>query len=114
MEFTEIMLGGLTWKLFFVYWGYALMGFGINLIVDVLHRKPESPNSFYKFDLAYWWVDNWRRLIISFILLPFAVVFGECITGSIMNVYIAFMLGYGSDTLLVILKKKNVIKGCKL
>ena len=28
------MLGGLTWKLFFVYWGYALMGFGINLIVE--------------------------------------------------------------------------------
>ena len=114
MEFTEIMLGGLTWKLFFVYWGYALMGFGINLIVDVLHRKPDSPNSPKKFDWAYWWVDNWRRLLIVFIILPFAVIFGKYLTGMTMSIYVAFMIGWGADTIADTLKKKGIIKGCNI
>ena len=53
MEFTEFMLGGLTCELFFCVLGICLNGLWNKLnCKDVLHRKPESPNSFYKFDLG--------------------------------------------------------------
>ena len=114
MKFTETVLGDLLPMVFLAYWLYAFIGFVFHLIVDILKRKKESKNSPYKWDWSYYWADNRERLIISFIALPFAVVFSKFITGDVMNIYLAFCTGYGIDSLIDVLKQKNIIKNCKV
>ena len=113
-DFLITFLGGMTTTLFFAYWLWAFIGLVLNLGLDILQRKPESVNSPKHFDWGYWWADNKQRIIISFILLPFAVLFGKILTGTEMNIYLAFCVGFGSDYIANILKRKGLIKDCKI
>ena len=114
MKFTEIMLGNLTPTVFLAFWLWSFIGLVLNLGLDILQRKPQSVNSPRNFDWNYWWADNKQRIIVSFILLPFAVIFGKFITGTEMNIYLAFCVGFGSDYISNILKRKGIIKGCNI
>ena len=108
-EFIELVLNGMAPMLFLVFVLYAYAGFVLNLGLDILSRKPASPDSPQKFDIAYWWRDNRYRVIVSLVLMPILVVFGKMITGTEMNLMNAFLLGWTGDAITNLLKRKGVI-----
>lgn len=110
-EFLNLILNNIEPITFLAYLLYAFVGFILNLLFDILRRKPESKKSPYEWDWSYWWVDNWRRIVWTVTLLPFAIVFSKFISGTDMNIYLAFMTGWGADTITNILKRRGLIKG---
>lgn len=113
-DFLITFLGGMTTTLFFAYWLWAFIGMVFHLFIDILRRKKTSPYSPHEWDWGYWWADNRRKIIVSLVALPFAVLFGKSISGAEMNIYLAFCAGYLIDNFLDVLKQKEILKGCKL
>lgn len=114
-EVISFFLGNATPTMILAYVICAYVGLIVNAVIDILQRKPESPNSPHQFDWSYWWVDNKQRLLLSSILIPFVVILGNS-AGSIlelpsMNITTAFLIGWSGDGISVLLKKKDIIKG---
>lgn len=113
-ESLNLILGGATVNTMLTYCTIAYIGLIVNIFLNIIQRKPDSPDSPYDFSWAYWFADSWRRILTSIILIPFVVIFGKFITGSEMNIYLAFLCGFSSDYLAIILKRQGMIKGCKV
>lgn len=113
---TDILLGGMSVNYFIAMVLYALVGAIVNKAADVTKRNVPSDRSPKKFSFSYWWKDNKRKAIADILLVPVAIVccnefFNmEITTGS------AFAIGFGSDYLLAIAKKRKMklLKGYDL
>jgi hypothetical protein len=117
-ELVNFILGNATPTMIMAYVICAYVGLIVNAVIDILQRKPESPNSPHQFDWAYWWADNKRRLLLSIILIPFIVILGNS-AGSLlelssMNITTAFLIGWSGDGISVLLKKKGFVKGVNI
>lgn len=107
----EVITGGIALVMLAVYLFWAYVGMLLHLAVDFVKRKPKSSNSPEKASFKYYWNDNKQRLILALILIPVAIVFAPQLFGVELSLFVAFGIGYGSDTIADILKKKAVIKG---
>ena len=106
-EFIELLLNGITPVQFVVFLLYAYIGLVANLAVDIIKRDKKSVKSPVQFSWKYWWTDNKNRFIISAILIPIAVVMFTMITGKVMNIMNAFMIGWAGDAISEIIKRKK-------
>ena len=106
-EFIALLLNGITPVQFVVFLLYAYIGLVANLGVDIIKRDKKSVKSPVKFSWKYWWTDNKNRFIISVILIPIAVVMFTMITGKVMNIMNAFMIGWAGDAISEIIKRKK-------
>ena len=109
MEFWEIILNGLEPVMFWALLFVAYFGLIVNVAFDIAKRKPESRTSPKTFEWNYFWLDNWRRLMSSIIVIPAGVVLFTYLTGEELNIGNAFMIGFGVDKLIEILKHKKVL-----
>jgi len=112
--FTDVahaIIGVMSIVVFLSYWFWAIIGFIINLLVDIMKREKGSINSPVKLSFKYWIEDNGIRLLISFLLIPIALVFFNTFIGTDLNNLTAFFLGFSSDYLIEILKRKAIIPG---
>jgi len=109
-SFAQDLLG-MEGRVFGIALIWAVLGMFINIFSDVTRRTKPSEHSPVKFSMKYWLSDNWRRLVISFLLIPVAIVGVEQLFGVEMSRFVAFSIGYGSDHLIEIVKRKGVIKG---
>lgn len=109
-SFTQDVLG-MGGREFSVAFIWALLGMLINLFSDVTRRKVPSEHSPQKFSIKYWLSDNWRRITLSFLLIPISIISVEQMFGVEMSRFVAFSIGYGSDHLIEIIKRRGVIKG---
>lgn len=90
-------------------WAYA--GMIVNVFSDVSRRYKPSDHSPQKFSFKYWWSDNWRRIVITAILVPVAIVGCHELFSIELTQFYAFTIGFGSDHLIEIVKRRGVIKG---
>lgn len=107
---TEL-LGNLSVVSFQVYLIYAYFGVILNVISDIIRRKPDSSSSPKKFTFQYWWEDNWRRLLISIVLVPIAVLVAEEFMDSPLTKLEALGIGLAAEHLLELIKRKTKILG---
>jgi hypothetical protein len=108
-EFITQLLGGITIIQFMVFLALGVAGLTLNIIWDISRRKPCSPSSPQKFFISYWFKDNWKRLIISFVFLPLVVLLFNEITGGELNRLNAFYAGFSADALAELIKRRSFI-----
>jgi uncharacterized protein with PQ loop repeat len=109
-EFQSMILNGISLTAFAVYIFYGILGMLVNIISDIIRRDKSSPNSPAGFSWSYWWSDNWRRFMFSFLCLPIGIIFCNDLLSIKITIYIAFSIGLTSDHLIELLKRKNIVK----
>jgi len=112
-EFFYLLFNGITPIQFCVFMFYATGGLLLNLLFDICGRRPESLTSPKKFSIKYWFNDNWKRILISFILLPIIIILFSEIMGNEINIGNAFFAGFSSDAIANLLKRRSLIGGAK-
>lgn len=108
-EFISLLFNGLSMIQLIVFMIYGFGGLLLNVIFDICKRDPMSPNSPIKMNIRYWWKDNWRRLIVSIVLLPLAIILFNQIMGSEINQMNAFFAGFSADAIAEIIKRRSFI-----
>jgi hypothetical protein len=109
----DYFFDGLSINLIIAMSLWAYIGMVINMVSDVLRRKPDSVSSPRYISVSYWWKDNYKRLILSIILVPvIVIVYSEAFTTEI-TILGAIGLGFASDHLLEIVKRKIPQLGTK-
>lgn len=109
-SFMEDLLG-MSGRAFAIGLIWAYVGMAVNILSDVTRRKKPSEHSPVKFSWKYWWSDNWRRILITTILVPVAIVGCVELFSVEITQFFAFSIGFGSDHLIEIIKRKGIIKG---
>jgi hypothetical protein len=106
-SFFDIFSGGMDMMYFMSYllWGY--IGMGVNMLIEVMKRKPKGESAPKKFKGIYYWDDNKKRLVISVILVPLAVIMFSELFGMDVSNERALFMGFGSDTLAEFIKRKT-------
>jgi hypothetical protein len=108
-EFVKTFMNGMAVGVFFAYMAWALIGLVLNLVIDIVRRKPQSPDSPVKFSWKYWWADNWCRILIAVILIPVITLLFNFIMGVQLNLLSAFYIGWTGDQIAELLKRKGAI-----
>lgn len=109
-KFTSEFLGGLDLITFLALFVWALIGMVINLLSDMTRRNKQSPKTPEKVSGKFYWQDNWRRIALSVLLIPIAIVGCKEVFGVEVSPATAFGIGFGSDHIMEILKRKGILK----
>ena len=104
---SYFLIGGVEFNYFLAMLIFALMGMFVNIISDLTKRKKSSPNSPYEFSFSYWFKDNKIRLAINIPLIPIALLLCNELIGVELTKLSSFMIGFGSDHILELLKRKS-------
>jgi hypothetical protein len=107
VSFKEAFMGDMNTTVFisFLVWGY--IGVIVNMVIEVFKRKPLSKHSPKEFKADYYISDNKKRIVAAIILLPVSILLCKEMIGIDITNGIAFALGYGSDTLAELFKRKT-------
>ena len=93
-----------------IFFGY--LGVIVMILYSVSKRKPTSASSPVEFSWAFFWKDNFNRIILNLILVAVCIRFIPELTDKPMNQWVALLIGVGSDKLgELIMKKKEAILG---
>lgn len=109
-EFQSMVLNGMSLTAFAAYIFYGVLGMICNIVSDIIRRDKSSPNSPAGFSWSYWWKDNWRRFMFSFLCLPLGIIFCNDLLSIDVTIYTAFTIGLGADHLIELLKRKKLVK----
>jgi len=107
----ETILNGLTIEMYFAYLFYLLIGFVISILSEqVKYENPIKRNGGFK--VATWIQENWKRGILTVLLIHVCVVFMEDVIGETASLWRALLIGgtfgYTIDGLIdMIVKKKK-------
>lgn len=85
---------------------FILIGITLSIRIDTYKRDKTSDATPYHFDIAFFILDNIKRLIKSFVTIFLVIRFGEDITGKALTEWGAVLLGLGFDQIGVILNEK--------
>lgn len=103
------ILGNMSSINFITYMLFALLGMFINVISDITRRKPKSVASPTKFSISYWLKDNFTKMSTSILMMPLMIILFQQVTGSEISNLLALGIGFSSDHLCEILKRKNIL-----
>lgn len=106
-QFTEMIIGHITLAEFMGYLFWVIVGTLIYQLMEVKDRNKHSDRTPYQFNLKFWFLDNWKRLLVTFLLILVNIRFWENLTGSELTEYTAFLVGFGSDGVAGFLKKRT-------
>ena len=110
--FLGSILNGMPLVTFMASWALAMIGVVIGLLSDIIRREKASTHSPVQFSFKYWWNDNWRRILMTIMVIPIAIIsYKQFSGGEAISTLTAFGLGFGSDHLVEIVKRKGAIKG---
>lgn len=90
---------------------YLLFYAGLGIIASLFfHYKNRTVvTNPQKFNLVYWFRDNYKRLILNLILILVALRFTEQITGFHQGGFSAFFIGFFNDKLAEFLQNKGIL-----
>jgi hypothetical protein len=109
--FKSFILGGLPFAMFAAALFFSLLGVTINLLMDATTRKPESEDTPVRFSFWFLMRDNWKRIMLSILLIVVTIRFCEELTGLHLNMFVSLLIGFVFDKLSEFLKdKSNVLK----
>jgi hypothetical protein len=107
-EFLHLVIGTDNWPMYFAEWFYAAIGITISLLIGIAARKPLSETSPVSFSFSFFWSDNFRRILVTFLAVFVTLRFTNDIIGVEITLWGSFGIGLIHDQLVGILKKKNV------
>lgn len=106
--FTEKLLGGMPPDDYFAYLIWAVVGFIVSLLHELI-RGQENIKASGGFSIAYYWKENWMRLVLSLLLINIGIVFYNRIfplpTSTPLCTFLALMLGFSHDKIMEMLNK---------
>jgi hypothetical protein len=92
----ELIIEGLTWTKLLCYYGIALLGMVISMLVEqVKHSEPIKANGGFKW--SYWIIDNWKRTALNLCAMLVGIMFSEQLLGVTLSAWAAFLSGYATD-----------------
>ena len=107
LSFSTAFTGGMAMVLFLVYLAWGMVGIVAQVLIDLIKRKPESTTSPQTFSLAYYWNDNKYRLLVAIVLMPICILLYSELMGTDLSRLEAFSIGFASDMIADILKRKT-------
>lgn len=109
-EILTAILGNLTMVNYIVGFFFVFLALILRWIwrtLDGIKNNPESP---HKFDFWYWWEDNFKPKLLSFIANMISVYlifrFADDFIGTTFSYVLALGVGLGLDYYVGVLKKK--------
>jgi hypothetical protein len=104
-EFVSILLGNATIPMFCALFFYALLGVIIKLLIHATTRDPEKGETPNKFSIKFLFKDNWKRLLLSIILVYVVIRFlSQFLIVDVTNnpeihLFGAIVVGFSCDSL---------------
>ena len=88
---------------------FAYIGMVVRVLIDIHGRNPSQAGRPVKFDWKFFFSDNATRLLVNVIIVALAVRFipDPNFLGKTLTPFSAFMVGFGSDYLVKLLKSKE-------
>jgi hypothetical protein len=105
--FIQLLLGDLTVLQFFVSLFWAIWGVIIVLLYDSTTRKPLNNNSPIPFSLRYLLHDNYKKIVLSVMLIITTIIFCSEVLDIKLNNWVSLGIGLSYDILFLIIKKKT-------
>jgi hypothetical protein len=105
-ELFKMLFGNLSVWGFIGFLIWALIGAFDFSQMELSDRNPQSEKTPRKFSLKFWIMDNWRRWLVTLILIFILFRFYPELTGQPLTEYTAFLTGFGSDTITGFTKRK--------
>ncbi len=106
-DFLQHILGDFTLGSWLAYFAFALIGVMIYSYNDVKNRSVPSKRSPIKFSWLFFLKDNVKKFIMTMLLIYIQFRFYEQLSGSPMNDYAAFLMGFTADGLSGMSKKQT-------
>lgn len=104
---TQYLLGGLDPVLFIACVWFAALGIAAALLVQSLFRNKKSEKTPKEFSWKFLFYDNWRKALLTVILVYLSIVFSYNLFGLSMTTWVACLIGFGYDNLLKVWKDKR-------
>jgi hypothetical protein len=104
----ELIFGSEDLKLILVGFFYLNVGILLASLVGTTTREPNSERTPFRFSWRFFVSDNWLRWAKSVIFGTVALRFSQEILGSAPTSYIALMVGFSIDGVVMLLKNKKL------
>ena len=105
-ELKQILLGQISIAQMVGFCFWIIMGFIIHMFWDFSQRDVKSESTPSDMNLKFWWLDNWKRLVLNLLLTIVIMRFHEQLFGDSMNAFISLIIGVNFDQIVSGLKKK--------
>ena len=108
-EYFKYITGTLTPAYILAFYTFALMGMIFTLTVDYAQKKARHKKKL-KFKIAFWLLDNGKRIIANIIVVFVVLRFYEQIKpGKELSMWIGFITGATIDSVIIIIRKYTTI-----
>jgi hypothetical protein len=104
--FPQFVLGNYDLTTFSGFLFFALIGLLINLLVNANKRDQNTTDSPVKFKWWFLFKDNWKRIILSILLIYISIRFFKELTHLDLNMFYSLCIGLGWDKLSEFIKTK--------
>ncbi len=114
-EFLNFLTGNISMAMFCALFFFALIGASINLLLNASKRYQASPNTPKEFSLKFMLWDNWKRILLSVLLIYISIRFVSVLyeiqvtDNNELYLFIAVIIGFLYDKLGEILKNRSII-----
>lgn len=88
---------------------FALIGVAISLLMHSNNRDQNSSSTPVKFSVLFLLKDNWKRIVLSLLLIYVTLRFFTDLTGLHLSSFFSLCVGVGWDKLSQIVKEKTEI-----
>lgn len=105
----ELFFGTSNLQYFFAAYFFALVGVGISLLLQTNNRDVSSKNTPVAFSYRFLIADNWKRIVLSVLLIYVTLRFTQEITGQELTMFWALVIGLGLDKIAQLLKDRTGI-----
>lgn len=108
-DFIKSILGDYSIGLWCAYFFFALLGTAAFSWSEVSDRDKKSVKTPFNFSWRFFVSDNFKRYIATGILIYIQFLFFKELSGSPLSLYVAFLIGFGSDGLAGFSKRSSKI-----
>ena len=110
-EFLNIIFGDYTTAQLFGFMWFFLIGYFIYGLTETTGRDVNSPNTPKKWSWKFWFYDNWRRYIITFLCSYVLFRFYAELTEHPFSNIDAVTMGLIGDGIAAVLKERVKVVG---
>jgi hypothetical protein len=100
------LLGSLSPSEFLAAIFFALVGLVISLLLQSNVRDVKSDNTPFHFDWGFLLLDNWKRIVLSILMIYISIRFYADIFGQPITMFLALGIGFGLDKISQLIKDK--------
>ena len=110
-ELKQILLGTVSLSQI-VGFGFWMLLAGItHMFYDYSERDVSSKATPEKLSLKFWWLDNWKRVVLNLLVTIIILRFSKQLFGDSMNAFMALIIGFNIEQIIAGLKKKMTSLG---